>query len=107
MRPLARLASSPCSNWVEIVPRHAEIRAGDIVQFSSAKDGSSMRVGNARVVENIDGALRFDMYLNTVVPAVASDDYVYEYKEPCRRCRCEECEAAWAILGGKSDKETR
>jgi hypothetical protein len=64
-------------------------RAGMLLRF---KCGNYVRTGTAEVLWVDAGTLGFSYPLSTLVPSIAVGDEIEEYKRPCERCRCEECE---------------
>ena len=51
------------------------------------------RVGYATIerVDDYTGEVHFAAMLNCSVCAVAEGDEIYEYEQPCTRCRCKRC----------------
>jgi hypothetical protein len=80
---------------------------GTRVEFGPCEDGSSIRIGVATIFTVCPDRLElyFPFCLNSIVPTVASGDYIFEAEIPCTKCRCKkcnppECEAWHAELEG-------
>ena len=73
-----------------------DIHAGKVLEFFSPS--GFMRTGTARVthVDYHFGVIQVETNLNVAIPAIAECDTVREWVMPCTRCRCKECERAWA-----------
>lgn len=91
---LGRVASAVTSTHIAIRPWPAgKIRPGMDLVFAS-QPGTSVRAGLAKVdyVSEGFGEVTFHLPLNVAIPAIAEGDEVQEYKQPCTRCRCGDCE---------------
>jgi hypothetical protein len=96
-RPLGTVASSPIGTSIKVAPHGAAMRGiWSGMELCFVSPSGHHRPGYATVerVDDHTGEVHFTSMLNCSIPAIAEGDEIYEYEQPCTRCRCKRCTAA-------------